>query len=181
MCMGTPSTAFTSPDLARMRSRAANSAAGNPLLAHAKRSCGSRRILKHLMRAIPQRQYLPAKPADDGVHPVQQGRSHRPSEELDPPLDKVELLRQLGDRLVPAWPGHRRRVDKVWDAKLAPRCCHVLAVEEGGGPALDGLDVWYLGIPLTSLAAVESKTAAGCQSAVRHSLTPATEAISEEI
>ena len=133
------------------------------------------------MRAIPQRQYLLAKPADDGIHPVQQAGSHRASEELDPPLNKAELLRQLGDRLVPAWPGHRRRVDKVRDAKLASRCCHILAVEEGGRPALDGLDVWYLGIPLGSLTAVESDAVASSQSAVRHGLTPATEAISEQI
>ena len=43
------------------------------IFAHVKRGCVSRRILTHLVRAVPQGEDLPAEPANDGVDPIQLG------------------------------------------------------------------------------------------------------------
>ena len=53
-----------------------------------------------------------------------------------------------------------------------------MAVKEGAGPILDGVIVWYLGVPF-SLAVVESDAAARRHGAASHGLAATEKAVFE--
>ena len=124
-----------------------------------------------------ERHYLPRQPAEDSVHAVKERRLYGLGQELNSPKCGPEFYGWDGRRLLrPERLVDRRGVDEGGDAYCFAGGWEVLAVEEGAGPILDGVIVWYFWI-LVTLAAVEGDTAACCQITTSYGLAAAEEAV----